>query len=136
MDRRYFVRAILVLLGAAVLVINACTDDRRTGQSAPITAAELAEQISAGTAPFVLDVRTREEFASGHIPGAVNIPHDELPGRMDELGIPRSDEVVVNCRSGRRAAAAERALVAAGFTNVRDLEGHMQAWQRAGYPTE
>jgi len=136
MDRRYFVRAILVLLGAAVFGLNACTDDPRTGQPAPVSVAELAEQISAGTAPFVLDVRTREEYASGHIPGSVNIPHDELSGRMDELSISPSDEVVVSCRSGRRAAAAERVLADAGFTNVRDLEGHMQAWQRAGYPTE
>jgi rhodanese-related sulfurtransferase len=88
-----------------------------------------------GESPFVLiDVRTPEEFAAGHIPGALNIPYDELPARLHELEGRQGDEVVVYCRTGRRAKIAEDALTEAGFVNVRDLEGHMVAWTAADYP--
>ena len=88
-----------------------------------------------GESPFVLiDVRTPEEFAAGHIPGALNIPYDELPARLHELEGRQGDEVVVYCRTGRRAKIAEDALTEAGFAFVRDLEGHMVAWTAADYP--
>ena len=104
---------------------------------APISDQELAERIEQGTAPLILDVRSAQEFRAGHIPGALNIPHDQLPERLlSELGISESDEVVVHCQSGRRAATAEKVLAAAGFMQVRDLEGHMQGWRAAGLPTE
>jgi rhodanese-related sulfurtransferase len=88
-----------------------------------------------GESPFVLiDVRTPEEFAAGHIPGALNIPYDMLSTRLHELQGHQDDEVVVYCRTGRRAKIAEQALTEAGFVNVRDLAGHMVAWTAADYP--
>jgi phage shock protein E len=81
-------------------------------------------------------VRTRKEYAAGHIPGAVNIPYDELANRTDELGITTDDEVIVLCQKGPRAKFAEDLLIDAGYENVRDLTGHMRAWERAGYPTQ
>jgi phage shock protein E len=88
-----------------------------------------------GESPVVLiDVRTPEEYAAGHIPGAVNIPYDMLPTRLHELEGHQGDEVVVYCRTGRRAKIAETVLTEAGFLNVRDLEGHMVAWTAADYP--
>jgi phage shock protein E len=77
----------------------------------------------------VLDVRTPEEFASGHIPGAVNIPHDQLPNRLAELAGAKSKDVVVYCRSGRRSAMAQETLSAQGFKSVLHLEGDMLKWQ-------
>lgn len=97
---------------------------------------ELAERIAAGTAPLILDVRTPEEFAAGHLPGARNVPHDALAGRLGELGIAPDDEIVVHCHSGGRAAKAEDVLRDAGYTNVRDLAGHWRGWREAGFPTE
>ncbi len=74
----------------------------------------------------LVDVRTREEYRAGHLPGAVNIPVQELGSRVDELE-PRGTPIVVYCRSGRRSATARAQLVRAGFTNVHDL-GPMSAW--------
>jgi phage shock protein E len=74
----------------------------------------------------LVDVRTREEFAAGHIAGAVNIPVDELATRLGELGA-RDHDVVVYCASGMRSASAARLLARAGFTSVHDL-GPMSAW--------
>ena len=100
---------------------------------APTAPAALAAKIDAGTAPLVLDVRTPEEFAAGHVPGAVLIPHDQLEARIAELGEPR--EVVVYCRSGRRSGLAEPVLEAHGF-RVSQLEGSWNAWSAAGLPAE
>ena len=103
----------------------------------PVPAADLAAQIaandSAKPAPLILDVRTPEEFADGHVPGAVLIPHDQLEARIAELGAPR--EVVVYCRSGRRSALVEPILEKNGF-RVHQLAGSWQAWQAAGLPEE
>jgi rhodanese-related sulfurtransferase len=101
-----------------------------------IGAADLATRVREGAAPLVLDVRTREEFASGHIPGAVNIPHTELRERLGELRASKDEEIVVHCERGGRAEAAEAVLREAGFAQVLDLSGHMQAWRAAGLPLE
>jgi rhodanese-related sulfurtransferase len=84
----------------------------------------------------VLDVRTAEEFAAGHVPGAINVPHDQLQGRLAELAGARDKDVVLYCRSGRRAQVAAGVLAQAGFTRVSHLEGDYPAWSGAGLPTE
>jgi rhodanese-related sulfurtransferase len=91
----------------------------------------LAARIANDDAPLILDVRTPAEYAEGHLPGAINISHDELAGRLDELGAERNAEIVVYCRSGRRAVLAESVLVESGFTNVFDLNGHWLGWSGA-----
>ena len=117
----------------AAIAIAACA------QAAPVDsiAAELVEQrIEAGTAPLILDVRTAAEYADGHVPGAINISHDELENRMGELGIDLDDEVIVYCMAGGRAGIAQGLLGEAGYTNLRDLEGHWTAWSADGRPSE
>jgi phage shock protein E len=74
----------------------------------------------------LVDVRSSLEFASGHIDGAVNIPLDQLKTRMAEVG-PKTEPVVVYCRSGQRSASAKRTLEASGYTEVFDL-GAMARW--------
>ncbi len=98
-----------------------------------ISPESLAQAIRAGQAPLVLDVRTPEEYAAGHIPGAVLIPHDHLAERLAELG--GATEVVVYCHSGRRAGIAEDILIEAGI-GVSQLEGSWLAWQAAGLPVD
>ena len=86
--------------------------------------------------PLLLDVRSPGEFASGHLPGAVNIPFDELPGRAEEIAEFRERGVIAYCESGRRAGIAEESLRAAGFREIGDLQGHMGSWRASGLPTE
>ena len=127
------------LLCAAVLLATACGVETETGGEdrwmSVIDGEALLARVSAGTAPLVLDVRTAEEYASGHVPGAVNIAHDVLPERLEELAASVGDEIVVYCERGGRAAAAEETLAAAGFL-PRHLEGDMSEWRDAGRPTE
>jgi phage shock protein E len=117
------------------LLLGACSPNVESSGGV-ITAAQLAERIGADSAPLVLDVRSRDEYTQGHIPGAVNIPHDELFERLAELPIEKSEEVVVHCKSGRRAGMAEEVLSESGYSNVRNLSGHWEGWQQAGLPTE
>lgn len=136
--RTVLIRAIVA---ASALLVGACGAQVRepgggAASGATITAAELGQRIRSGPAPYILDVRTREEFESGHIPGAVNISHDELPARLAEITAAKDEEVVVYCRTGRRALIAEDALRKEGFTNVRDLRGSIQAWTAAGLPVQ
>jgi rhodanese-related sulfurtransferase len=84
----------------------------------------------------VLDVRTPQEFAAGHVPGAINIPHDQLANRLGELPASRDKPVVVYCRSGRRSALAEDVLRQGGFSNVKHLKGDMVGWEAEGRPVE
>ena len=75
--------------------------------------------------PVVVDVRTPEEFRSGAIPGAINIPLDELQARVHELGS-KSREITLYCASGARSAYGQRGLMQMGFTNVKNGGGIMQ----------
>jgi phage shock protein E len=81
---------------------------------------------------FVLDVRSPQEFAEGHIARAVNVPYDQLATRLAE--VPKDKDVVLYCRSGRRAGIAAEVLAANGYTRLSHLEGDMIAWTEQGRP--
>jgi|APLak6261659701_1056019.scaffolds.fasta_scaffold09230_3 rhodanese-related sulfurtransferase len=93
----------------------------------------LAERLeSADPQLLVLDVRSAAEFDEGHIPGAINVPHDVLGERIAELGPAGERDVVVYCRSGRRSAIALEALKGAGFSRLFHLEGDYLRWSEEG----
>ncbi len=82
------------------------------------------EAVAAGAK--LIDVRSPEEYASGHLDGAVNIPFDQVAERIREVGPPDA-AVVVYCQSGGRSGVAAQVLREAGFTKVIDI-GPMHAW--------
>ena len=96
-----------------------------------ITPAQYQSTFDADAPHTLLDVRTPDEFASGHIADAVNISVETLGGRLAE--VPKDQPVVVYCRTGRRSAEAAAILREAGYTSVYDLGG-IQAWSAAGLP--
>jgi rhodanese-related sulfurtransferase len=99
----------------------------------PISQEALLEHQSKHPAHlFVLDVRTPQEYADGHVPGAVNVPHDQLASRLAE--VPKDKDVVLYCKSGRRAGMAADVLAANGYTRLSHLEGDMNAWVEKGRP--
>jgi len=85
---------------------------------------------------ILLDVRTVEEFEEGHIPNAVNIPHKELEARLAELTDAKNTQVVIYCRSGRRAEVAREVLVKNGFNELDHLSGDFNAWSSNNLPTK
>jgi len=130
----------LLIVCAALAVGAAVFSSRGQAQEAKATPsiapAQLYSRIEAKKAPVILDVRTPEEFAAGHIPGAINIPQTEVQKRLPELEKYRNQEIVVHCGSGGRAAKAEKTLRENGFSDVVDLQGHMNGWKAQGLPTE
>jgi rhodanese-related sulfurtransferase len=125
------------LLGVVLAAGGARADDaKKDAGPTSITPGELSELIQLEKPPLILDVRSKEEYTEAHIPGAVNIPHDQLADHLSDLHAAKTDEIVVHCRSGYRAGIAEKVLSDAGYSNVRDLDGHMNAWQAGGYPVE
>jgi phage shock protein E len=85
---------------------------------------------------LILDVRSAGEFEAGHIPGAVNIPHDELADRLAEIEAEPDRPVVVYCQSGRRAGMATSLLSERGFSQVLHLDGDMAQWRANGLAIE
>jgi NADPH-dependent 2,4-dienoyl-CoA reductase/sulfur reductase-like enzyme/peroxiredoxin family protein/rhodanese-related sulfurtransferase/TusA-related sulfurtransferase len=89
------------------------------------------EKIRADGSPgaFLLDVRSREEYELGSVPGAYNIPHTELRARLAE--VPRGKSVAINCAIGLRGYLAERVLRENGYANVVNLTGGYKTWKAA-----
>ena len=94
-----------------------------------VTARELAELLVSEAPPFLLDVREPEEYYRFHLPGATLIPLSQVVARANLL--PRHHPIVVYCQRGSRSAAAITQLeTQAGFTNLQNLEGGIEAWTR------
>ena len=103
------------------------------GQSGVYTVDEFYEKMKDEDL-FVLDVREMEEYAQGHIPGAVNIYIGELEKRLDE--VPSDRPVVSVCSTGNRAGLGASILARGGFKKVYNLIGGMTAWKEKGYSTK
>jgi phage shock protein E len=126
----------LPLFGLLAIVLIAVTGCGREPEATSVSAAALSERLGSADAPVILDVRTLEEYSSGHVPGAINVPYDQVADRVEEFAAFRDADVVVYCQSGKRASMAAADLKAAGFSRVLDLEGHMQGWKEQGLPLE
>lgn len=101
---------------------------------ATVAPAGLAALIEVDNGPLLLDVRTAEEFAGGHVPGALLIPVQELPDRLDQIAAFKDRGVVAYCERGGRARKALEILEAAGFSNLTLLDGSMQRFRREMAP--
>ncbi|HIF95857.1 MAG TPA: rhodanese-like domain-containing protein [Myxococcales bacterium] len=137
--RNSSIRLIVLFAGGLTLAfasLGGCTSAENSGVRS-VPQEEIVHGLSLGRTPILLDVRSREEFAGGHLPGAVLIPVDELPGRLEELRqLGAEREIVVYCESGRRALRAAEALVSEGFGRVGHLEGDMSGWRTSGLPVK
>jgi rhodanese-related sulfurtransferase len=98
-----------------------------------ISVSDASAMIQSSSNLLVVDVRTPQEYAQGHLKGAINIPLSDLPLRMS--GLDRNRPILVYCRTGSRSAQASAILVKAGFTQVYNMDGGITAWINSGYPT-
>jgi rhodanese-related sulfurtransferase len=128
-------RLLSLLLALLFPVLVACGSDAPDegpaaddGEVVRMSASEF-EEAAYGPGVVVLDVRTPEEYAEGHLPDAVNLDLSD-PGfetALDDLD-PESTYAVY-CRTGSRSLAAAETMLRAGFEDVFDLEGGIEAWQ-------
>ncbi len=122
-----FLVALVALSGGALLVPALTPRGRRA------SALEVTQLINRGKTTIV-DVRTADEFAGGHLRDAKNIPLADLSSRISELDKSKARTIVVVCQSGTRADKAVRQLAAAGFDAL-SLDGGIAAWTAGGLPT-
>lgn len=87
-----------------------------------------------GENDILLDVRSSEEFSAGHIPGAVNLPLDEIASRIDDFR--HYHKIYINCHSGGRSSAACEAFEKLALPGTVNIIGGFGAWQEAGHPVE
>jgi sulfur-carrier protein adenylyltransferase/sulfurtransferase len=100
-----------------------------------VDASRARDLLGEGDAAAV-DVRERDEWEEGHIPGAVHIPRGSLEGRIENAVPDRSQPIVVYCSGGSRSAFAARTLEELGYENVASLAGGFTNWKRNGLPFE
>jgi phage shock protein E len=116
----------LITLWLLAIWLVACDNATPQAQLDENLLAFLSEQ------PLIVDVRTPEEFATGHYPGAINIPHGDIIDGIRQLSVAASDPIVLYCRTGNRSGQAEEALTAEGFSaavNAGGLESLLAAYE-------
>lgn len=120
----------ILLISSATL--HSCGESGKTS----LTAKEFADKIEHSDNKVILDVRTPEEFAGGHLDAAQNIEWNsaDFAGKVE--GMDKSKEIYVYCLSGGRSAEAAAALRKMGFSKVYELQGGMMQWRNAHLPEE
>ena len=107
----------------AILLLVGCSASPEGGSYRQITMNEAVTMMEEETGYIILDVRTQEEFAEKHIPGAINIPNETI-GTNEVPELPDKDQLIlVYCRSGNRSKQASEKLAALGYTNIVEFGG-------------
>ena len=113
-----------ILLCGCFAVLCGCGNPESATANAPANAQVAPDSF------VLIDVRSAEEFASGHLQGAVNIPHDRITDEIGSVAADKSARIILYCRSGRRAETSLNALKAAGYENVSNYGGLEDAQMR------
>ena len=116
---------ILILLTALLLggcaAQSASPSDKATYRQ--ISMEEAVTIMAQESDYIILDVRRADEFASGHIPGAIVISHEEIAEKAEEVLTDKDQLILVYCRSGRRSKIAAEALMELGYTSIKECGG-------------
>ena len=116
-------KLIPILLSALMFTGCAATNNSQTNTYRQIAMDEAVDMMAQETSYIILDVRRADEFAAGHIPGAINVANESI-GTEEIPELPDKDQLImVYCRSGRRSKEAAEKLVQLGYTNVVEFGG-------------
>ena len=116
----------LFLIILAMVLLTGCGQDKEMEQEAAymnITAQQAKELMDNREGYIILDTRTQEEYEESRIPGAILIPYDEITEKAEGILTDKDQLILVYCRSGRRSKIAADALVALGYTNIKEFGG-------------
>src|SRR5437764_6713343 len=98
-----------------------------------ISPKDAAERLASEPRPALLDVRERDEWEQGHIPGAIHIPRGNLESRIDNAVSDRAAPLIVYCAAGNRSAYAAKTLTELGFGDVVSMSGGFTQWKQNGH---
>jgi rhodanese-related sulfurtransferase len=131
--RSKIIPIILFLIVAVPIIYTQLWKASPSSGYGDVTVEQAHELVEGDRPPVVLDVRNDWEFDDGHLEGAINIPVDDLEGRLGELD--KEDEILVYCRTGNRSARAVQILSENGFEKMYHMVDGIEGWKAAGYPT-
>lgn len=114
---------IMFLISLSLFGLTACQDSENNITYEQITAKEAKTIMETQPDYIIIDARTQEEFADGHIEGAIMIPEYEIANRAEQQLPDKDALILVYCRSGRRSKIASEELVKLGYTNVKEFGG-------------
>lgn len=115
---------IMLLISLSLFGMTACDGENNKTSTYEQITAEQAKKIMDNEQDYIIiDARTEEEFAEGHIENAILIPEYEIPNRAEEELPDKEQLILVYCRSGRRSKIASEELVKLGYTNVKEFGG-------------
>lgn len=112
----------LMILGVALL-LSACASSNKEASYKQITMEEAVALMKESEDYIILDVRTEEEFAGGHIQGAVCVPNETIGDEAIEELPDKAQMILVYCRSGNRSKQASQKLADMGYTNIIEFGG-------------
>src|SRR5438876_9821504 len=98
-----------------------------------ISPEDAAARLAVEPRPVVLDVRERDEWEQGHIPGAIHIPRGNLESRIDNAVSDRATPLIVYCAAGNRSAYAAKPLTERGLGDLRSMSGGFTQWKQNGH---
>lgn len=113
-----------VLIALLLFIFAGCGNDEPSEVTyKKITAEAAKELIDSDDTLAIIDVRTQEEFDTGHIPNAILLPLDTLADKASEVLPDKEQRLLIYCRSGNRSATAAKQLIEMGYTEVYDFGG-------------
>ncbi len=114
------------LLVALSVVLAGCSEQSSSDQEATAVVQSVEQQawVAIRDGALLVDVRSQSEYDSGHIEGAINIPHDRIKESAAEFGDDPERSIVLYCRSGHRAGIATKSLQSLGFNRIINAGGY------------
>ena len=114
---------IMLLISLSLFGLTACQDGGNNATYEQITPQQAKEIMDTEQEYIIIDARTEEEFAEGHIENAILVPEYEIAERAEKELPDKEQVILVYCRSGRRSKIASEELVKLGYTNVKEFGG-------------
>jgi rhodanese-related sulfurtransferase len=136
MNRMHRLRAAILAATLTLALATLFAVQARAEGVAYIRPAEAKQRIERTPGVVVLDVRTPEEYAAGHLANSVLLPVDQVAAKAGTVLKDRDAAIVVYCHSGSRSDRAAKELKAQGYSHVSSVVGGIVAWNAAGYPVQ
>lgn len=134
MDKTFKLVLLLLAISLIAFFLLGCakqaakSDNEKLTGYQKITPVVVKERLDKGEKLIIVDVRTKEEYDSGHIANSLLIPYDEIEKKAPALLTDKNAAIIVYCRTGRRSEIAAKALIGMGYTNVADM-GSISDWK-------
>ncbi len=128
---RFVIAFCVVFVAVSLFVSLQCTAKARAQQTSVATSPFLMERVK-NNDWMLIDVRSPKAFSNGHIPGAINMPHERINDYLSELEQHKGKPIIIYCQSGQKAHIAMKMLEEMDFSEVMHFEGDMLGWNEIG----